>query len=157
MLFFTGSYSNNVFPEPLSEEEEKIAIQKMQNGDKDARAKLIEHNLRLVAHIVKKYDTSNKNTDDLISSSDIMITGKIVYVKIEFEKNASLVEAQGKALELLDEFSDEEKAFYDFQFMLKQNSTDNSDGFIISGSKNANGTKLSWSNNRPVKSEASSA
>ena len=71
MLFFTGSYSNNVFPEPLSSEEEGICINKMLNGDKDARNKLIEHNLRLVAHIVKKYDTKETMTDDLISIGTI--------------------------------------------------------------------------------------
>ena len=71
MLFFTGSYSNNVFPEPLSSEEEEICITKMLNGDKNARNKLIEHNLRLVAHIVKKYDTKETMTDDLISIGTI--------------------------------------------------------------------------------------
>ncbi len=71
MLFFTGSYSNNVFPEPLSEEEEKIAIQKMQNGDKEARNTLIERNLRLVAHIVKKFESKSINQDDLISIGTI--------------------------------------------------------------------------------------
>lgn len=64
--FFTGSYSNNVFPEPLSKEEEEVYIDKMMKGDKDARAKLIEHNLRLVAHIVKKFETSTNDVDDLI-------------------------------------------------------------------------------------------
>ncbi|MBD8923570.1 RNA polymerase subunit sigma-70, partial [bacterium] len=48
MIFFTGSYSNNVFPEPLSNEEEDKCIQEMLKGNKDARNKLIEHNLRLV-------------------------------------------------------------------------------------------------------------
>ena len=71
MLFFTGSYSNNVFPEPLSNEEEEICINKMLNGDQEARNKLIEHNLRLVAHIVKKYDTKEAMTDDLISIGTI--------------------------------------------------------------------------------------
>lgn len=70
LMFFTGSYSNNVFPEPLSEEEERIAIEKMLKGDIDARNKLIEHNLRLVAHIVKKFDTK-ENNDDLISIGTI--------------------------------------------------------------------------------------
>ena len=70
LLFFTGSYSNNVFPEPLSEEEEKDAIDKMLKGDKSARNKLIEHNLRLVAHIVKKFDAAG-DTDDLISIGTI--------------------------------------------------------------------------------------
>ncbi len=70
LLFFTGSYSNNVFPEPLSEEEESEAIENMLNGDIAARNKLIEHNLRLVAHIVKKFDAA-RDTDDLISIGTI--------------------------------------------------------------------------------------
>lgn len=65
-VFFTGSYSNNVFPDPLSKEEEEIYVDKMLKGDKDARAKLIEHNLRLVAHIVKKFETTTNDVDDLI-------------------------------------------------------------------------------------------
>ena len=67
---FTAAYSNNVFPEPLSKEEEDEYVKKMLLGDKNARNKLIEHNLRLVAHIVKKYDNKNE-TDDLISIGTI--------------------------------------------------------------------------------------
>lgn len=64
--FFSGAYSNNAFPDPLSKEEEELYINKMLNGDKEARSKLIEHNLRLVAHIVKKFESSTNDTDDLI-------------------------------------------------------------------------------------------
>lgn len=66
LTFFTGAYSNNVFPNPLSKEEEDMYIERMLNGDKNARAKLIEHNLRLVAHIVKKFESSTNDIDDLI-------------------------------------------------------------------------------------------
>ncbi len=68
---FTASYSNNVFPDPLSKEEEEDCIKKANMGDKNARNKLIEHNLRLVAHIVKKYDHNVENSDDLISIGTI--------------------------------------------------------------------------------------
>ena len=71
MFFFTGSYSNNIFPEPLSIEEEKCYIDLMEKGNAEARNKLIEHNLRLVAHIVKKFDGVSKDTDDLISIGTI--------------------------------------------------------------------------------------
>ena len=71
LYFFTGSYSINVFPEPLSPEEEKSCLELKAQGNKEARAKLIEHNLRLVAHIVKKYDTKDKEVDDLISIGTI--------------------------------------------------------------------------------------
>ena len=69
--FFTTSYSINVFPEPLSQEEEERYIFLASNGDKEARSILIEHNLRLVAHIVKKFESFNENTDDLISIGTI--------------------------------------------------------------------------------------
>ena len=63
---FCAAYSNNVFPEPLSSEEEEIYLNQYRNGDKNARDKLIEHNLRLVAHIVKKYEHKKDDEDDLI-------------------------------------------------------------------------------------------
>ena len=66
LTFFTGAYSNNIFPDPLPKEEEEIYITKMLQGDKEARAKLIEHNLRLVAHIVKKFESNINDIDDLI-------------------------------------------------------------------------------------------
>lgn len=65
-MSFLGSYSNEVFPEPLDDEEENKYIMLMKNGDMDARNKLILHNLRLVAHIVKKFESNNNDTDDLI-------------------------------------------------------------------------------------------
>ena len=71
LFFFTGSYSNNLFPDPLSNQEEEECILKMKNGDKEARNKLIEHNLRLVAHIVKKFEHDANIQDDLISIGTI--------------------------------------------------------------------------------------
>jgi RNA polymerase sporulation-specific sigma factor len=59
------------FPEALSAEEERECFKKCRAGDMKARDKLIEHNLRLVAHIVRKYYISNKNTEDLISVGTI--------------------------------------------------------------------------------------
>jgi len=67
---FSAAYSNNVFPDPLTKEEEEKYVKDMLLGDKNARNKLIEHNLRLVAHIVKKYDNKTE-TDDLISIGTI--------------------------------------------------------------------------------------
>ncbi len=71
LMFFTGSYSINVFPQPLNKTDEEEATRKMLLGDKDARNKLIEHNLRLVAHIVKKYESNEYLQDDLISIGTI--------------------------------------------------------------------------------------
>lgn len=70
-FFLHGSYSNTVFLNPLTKEEENMYIEKMLNNDKEARAKLIEHNLRLVAHIAKKYESNVSDIDDLISIGTI--------------------------------------------------------------------------------------
>lgn len=63
--------SNNAFPQPLSEEEEALCLARMEAGDEEARNKLVEHNLRLVAHIVKKFDGTGEHNDDLISIGTI--------------------------------------------------------------------------------------
>lgn len=66
-----GYLNNQVFPQPLEPEEEKDFIEKWQKGDKNSRDKLIEHNLRLVAHVVKKYENSGEDIEDLISIGTI--------------------------------------------------------------------------------------
>ncbi|MBY6277506.1 MAG: RNA polymerase sporulation sigma factor SigK, partial [Symbiobacterium thermophilum] len=68
MLLLAGFVANSgTFPQPLSEEEEAKYLSRLQNGDEEARAVLIERNLRLVAHIVKKFDNTGEDVDDLIS------------------------------------------------------------------------------------------
>ena len=63
--------SSNLFPEPLSPEEEKIFLERLSLGDEEARNVLIERNLRLVAHVAKKYSSTNIDQDDLISIGTI--------------------------------------------------------------------------------------
>ena len=72
LFFFTGKISNkSAFEKPLSQMEEKEYFLKMKKGDKTAEEKLVKHNLRLVAHITKKYKNSNIDQDDLISIGSI--------------------------------------------------------------------------------------
>lgn len=81
-LFLRVSGGQN-FPPPLSPEDERIYFKKAREGDVIAREKLIEHNLRLVAHIVKKYYTANKNQEDLISVGTIGLIKAIDSYDIE--------------------------------------------------------------------------
>ncbi|MDE5977477.1 MAG: RNA polymerase sporulation sigma factor SigK [Turicibacter sp.] len=71
LIPLVGALNNQAFPNPLSAEEEEYYLKKMAEGDKDAREKLIEHNLRLVAHIVKKYQNQTDDKEDLISIGTI--------------------------------------------------------------------------------------
>ena len=70
---FTVGYisSAQLFPEPLSSKEEAMYLEKLSTGDEEARNILIERNLRLVAHVCKKYSNSNVDQDDLISIGTI--------------------------------------------------------------------------------------
>lgn len=67
IALLAGYVSNNTFPMPLSEKEEQAYLVRLKAGDEAARSVLIERNLRLVAHIVKKFDNTGEDMDDLIS------------------------------------------------------------------------------------------
>lgn len=69
IFFLTGYFSNGSYPQPLSAEEEQACLKRMKEGDKRARDKLICHNMRLVAHIAKKY--GKNDLDDMISIGSI--------------------------------------------------------------------------------------
>ena len=98
LLSFTfGTYSINVFPEVLSKEEELILLNEMKLGNNDARSKLIEHNLRLVAHIVKKFESIDNNQDDLISIGTIGLIKGIDSFKID--KNNRLTTYVARCIE----------------------------------------------------------
>lgn len=79
LFFFTGYFSNGSYPQPLSAEEEQECLTRMKAGSRAARDKLITHNMRLVAHIAKKYGKGG-DLDDLISIGSIgLIKGVETY------------------------------------------------------------------------------
>jgi RNA polymerase sporulation-specific sigma factor len=85
------------FPPPLSKEEEKTLFLRARKGDLSARNKLIEHNLRLVAHIVKKYYTTAPDQDDLISVGTVGLIKAIDSYNVE--KGAQFATYAGKCLQ----------------------------------------------------------
>ena len=97
-VFILGYISNNsLFPEPLSQDEEKEYLEKYIHGDQEARNVLIERNLRLVAHICKKYSIPNLEMDDLISIGTIgLIKGINTF---DIEKNVKLATYASRCIE----------------------------------------------------------
>ncbi|MDR4226457.1 RNA polymerase sporulation sigma factor SigK [Bacillus mojavensis] len=71
LVFLVSYVKNNAFPQPLSSSDEKKYLELMAKGDEHARNMLIEHNLRLVAHIVKKFENTGEDAEDLISIGTI--------------------------------------------------------------------------------------
>jgi hypothetical protein len=72
---------------------------------------------------------------------------------MQFNEDVDLETAKGVALKSLESFSEEELAFYDFNFTLKKNTSDKVEGFLISGARTKNGSGLVWNNNRQVTEE----
>lgn len=98
LTFFALHLKNmNSFPKPLSAKKEKELLEKMQKGDKNARNSLIEHNLRLVSHIVKKYYSEYDEQEDLVSLGTIgLIKGIDTF---DIEKGARLVTYAARCVE----------------------------------------------------------
>ncbi len=96
--FFTLRLANGgSFPRPLKAEEERDCLERMAQGDMEARNKLIEHNLRLVSHIIKKYYTQNRDQDDLISIGTIGLIKGISTFKMD--KNVRLATYLSRCIE----------------------------------------------------------
>ena len=93
-LHVTGA---GAYPQPLSSQKEKELLDKSQNGDIDARNQLIEHNLRLVAHIVKKYYATGADQDDLISIGTIGLIKAVSTFKTD--KNIRLATYAARCIE----------------------------------------------------------
>src|SRR5690606_32642366 len=85
------------FPQPLSAEEEEYLLRRLAEGDEDARNQLVERNLRLVAHIVKKFDNTGEDIDDLISIGTIGLIKAIQ--TFDIDKKARLATYAARCIE----------------------------------------------------------
>lgn len=96
-LFVLHICKGNSFPKPLSAKEENEYLIKAKNGDIKARNKLVEHNLRLVAHIIKKYYATSADHDDLVSIGTIGLIKAINTFKVD--KNIRLSSYASRCIE----------------------------------------------------------
>ena len=106
----------NSFPKPLSSEEEKECFELMKNGDKTARNSLIEHNLRLVAHIIKKYYSNSTEQDDLVSIGTIGLIKAVS--SFNYEKGTRFATYASRCIEneILMYFRNKKKYAQDISF-----------------------------------------
>lgn len=87
------------------------------------------------------------NDNPKVESAKIRIQGKIVYFTIDYKEDASLNEAKEIATKTLVGFTDKQKAFYDFNYFLTQNSVSENESFPITGSKHPKNTTVHFINN----------
>lgn len=94
---------------------------------------------------------SKLEEDELVESASIRTSGKTIYFTIKFVPKTTLVEAQSKSLAALEYFSEDVLSFYDIEFLIQADSTEDTDGFQIMGSHNIGGTGgIVWNNNTAV-------
>ncbi len=87
---------------------------------------------------------------EIIASANINITGRIIYIHIECNESATLVDSESQAVLALDSISDEVKNVYDIHFTLNKESKDDAEGFTIMGAKNKSNVNIIWNNNTPI-------
>lgn len=97
LYFILHIQSGSSFPKPLSAKDERRYLEQMANGDMNARGILIEHNLRLVSHIIKKYYSRTNDTDDLISIGTIGLIKAID--SFDYTKNVRLATYASRCIE----------------------------------------------------------
>ena len=110
LLFWTGRVdTKNAFEKPLSEKEEKENLSKIKNGDKQAEEILVRHNLRLVAHIIKKYKNCGIDSEDLISIGTIGLMKAIKTFNLEKGNSFSTYASRCIENEILMDFRADKK------------------------------------------------
>lgn len=85
--------------------------------------------------------------DEFIKEANVRLAIRTIYVTIDFENGISLEDAQDKALASLDLISEELLDYYDFNYILSQDESEDNAGFTIMGARNSNGTGFVWNNN----------
>lgn len=100
---------------------------------------------------------SNFIMEEKVNKAEAKITGRIVYISIDFLDDVPLEDAKNIALKSLENFSEKEQDYYDFHFTLKESPSATSKGFLLSGAQNkngerkeANGPKIVWNLNKEI-------
>ena len=101
---------------------------------------------------ISDYEVNLANNEK-VKTAKLNITGRVIYINVEYETNCSLEEAESIVAKSLESFTNEEQKFYDFNITLEKDATASSDGFLISGAHNKNGSGMIWNNNREVTPE----
>lgn len=116
IIFALHVTASNSFPKPLSGEEERKYFEEMKKGSEKARSKLIEHNLRLVAHIIKKYYSNSSEQDDLVSIGTIGLIKAVS--SFDYEKGTKFATYAARCIEneILMYFRNKKKFAQDVSF-----------------------------------------
>ena len=120
------------------------------NGSNPYGDRLKDEKKYYIADKLKKEIVKSLESDENIKKASVKVSVRTVYIQMEFNPGVSLNEAQGKALGVLEQFSEGQMGYYDIEFILTEESTNEIEGFKIMGAKNVNGSNIVWNNNNPI-------
>lgn len=106
-----------------------------------------------VTNNIKSEYVTNLESEKSVTKVSMDTKGKIIYIIINFASDTSLEDAKNLAASSLEKINEDILSFYDIDFTLKCEKSENSEGFTILGAKNVAGSGLVWNNNTPLESE----
>ena len=129
-----------------------VALSYFVGSERNPYGNRLDNKVELPKTLEKDIEDS-LNADENIKNCDVRLAIRTIYISINFEGTISLEQAKEKAISCLEFFNDEVLEYYDINFVLSKEKTDESDGFTIMGARNSFGTGIVWNNNKPVVKE----
>jgi hypothetical protein len=129
-----------------------VALSYFVGTEKSPYGNRLDNKVELPKNFEKDIETS-LDADETVKKSEVRISIRTIYITIEFEDGITLEAAKEKAVACLELITEEQLEYYDINYILKQNKTEESEGFTIMGARNSFGTGIVWNNNKPIVEE----
>ncbi len=126
-----------------------VALSYFVGTEKSPYGNRLDNKIELPKNFAKDIEKS-LNADEIIKKSDVRLAVRTIYITIEFEGKVTLEQAKDKAISCLELITEEQLEYYDINYILTKDKTEESEGFTIMGARNSFGTGVVWNNNQPI-------
>lgn len=126
-----------------------VALSYFVGTEKSPYGNRLDNKIELPKNFAKDIEKS-LNADEIVKKSDVRIAVRTIYITIEFEGKVTLEQAKDKAISCLELITEEQLEYYDINYILTKDKTEESEGFTIMGARNSFGTGVVWNNNQPI-------
>lgn len=126
-----------------------VALSYFVGTEKSPYGNRLDNKVKLPKTFEKDIEKS-LDADEIIKKSDVRLSVRTIYITIEFENNVTLDQAKDKAISCLEFITEEQLEYYDINYILTKEKTEESEGFTIMGARNSFGTGVVWNNNKPI-------
>ena len=126
-----------------------VALSYFMGSEKSPYGNRLDNKVELPKSFEKDIEKT-LDADEIIKKSDVRISIRTIYITIEYEANVTLDQAKDKAISCLELITEEQLEYYDINYILSKEKTEESEGFTIMGARNSFGTGVVWNNNKPI-------